>query len=219
MDLTLTPTPTPVPSAELVRQAGEIVTIWNTLSPIMAVLFVAAIALGIVALMVWIGRGNSSTAINVIANANAQKDKEIAELKAQREQDRQQNTENTKLLAEQFTRANDLFEAMNDRGGERDKQQQRMVETQSKIADSFESLLKEGSAPLQKVAADVAVIMGTINGLDTRTMTWQLAIESIPQIRADFNERLDSLLKELAKRATKPIPAVIDPPSVEASPQ
>jgi hypothetical protein len=205
----LTSTPTPdAKSVELVRQAGEIVSIWNTLTPVMAVLLVALVALGIVALVVWLGRGNSSAALNVIVKTNAEKEREIADLKAYQAKKDEQFVNGLMTIAEQSTRSNDLFEAMNNRGLERDKQQQRMVETQEKISTAFETLLHEGSTPLQKVASDVAAIMGTIAGMNTRTENWQTVMDSIPQIRADFNERLDSLFKELAKRSTKPIPVV-----------
>jgi hypothetical protein len=104
---------------------------------------------------------------------------------------------------------------MNNRGGERDKQQQRMVETQDKISKSFEALLHEGSAPLQKVAADMAAVMVKIGMMDTRTLNIESLLSSIPQLKTDFNARLDSLFAELAKRSTKPIPVV---PETEITP-
>jgi hypothetical protein len=216
---TTTATPTAVPPAELIEQATRVIDIWNSLGPLMAILFVLALAMGVVLLVTFANRNSSATAITVLAQANAQKDKDLLEAKEQRNQERVEFIKGLTVIADQSTRANDLFEAMNSQGGERVKQQQRMVETQDKISVAFETLLREGSTPLQKVASDVAVIMNVIGGLNTRTENWQTVMDSIPQIRADFNERLDSLFKELAKRSTKPIPIVPPEAQPEASPQ
>jgi len=206
--LTLTPTPTPVPPAEVVEQAVRVIDVFQSLGPLMALLFVVALALAVVMVISYFNRGSTSTALTVVANAAAQKDKELAELKAQWGQDRQRHVESPSAIANQANRANDLFEAMNKRGIERDKQQQRMVENQDRIAASFDVLLHEGSAPLRVVANDVAAIMLKIGELDNRTSNWQAAMNDIPLIRADFNSRLDKLLAEMAKRSTKPIPQV-----------
>lgn len=208
-------TPTPSP-AELTKQVGELVSIWNTLTPIMAVLFVVLVALGIVGLFLWINRNNSSTAINVIANSNAQKDKEIIELRAQREQDRKQNTENMTLLSQQFTRSNDLFEAMNNRGGERDKQQQRMVESQAQIASDLKVMVTSGSAPVQEIRTRVNEIVGIVSTIDGRTADWNGILSIITPLLIE----LGALRTEAKKHSTQPIPVIdpVPPANGEANP-
>jgi hypothetical protein len=218
IETTPVPTPTPVPPAELLKQAGEIVSVWNTLTPIMAVLLVALVALALVGLMLWISRNSNSQAINVLSNANAAKDREIEEMKKQRLQDREANAQNARILSDQFARSNDLWEANNKQAQNRGLQQQEMVATQGRIAASFEKLLSEGSIPLQKVATDVAQLLILAGSIDTKTGNITSAIEALGQIKTDLNKRLDDIVAELNKRSTKPLPLVTPEMSTEAPP-
>lgn len=201
-------TPTP-PPAEVVEQAVRVIDTWNQLGPIMGLLFVISLAFIAVILVLFSSRNSNNAAITTQANTIAAKDREINEMAAQREQDRKANAENARLLAEQFARSNDLWEVSNKQSENRNLQQQNLVNTQANIARAFDKLLSEGSQPLQKVAADVAQLLLLGGKIDTQTADLPQLLAAIPQLKADINERLDTMMRELEKRSTKPLPAVL----------
>src|SRR5688572_3069028 len=121
------PSPTDIPSDELLDKAERVIDIWNSLGPLMAILGIVALALIVIGLVSYSSRNSSSTAIKVLEKVSERQDKEIALLQQQGSSDREKYVQSISVVAEQSTRANDLFEAMNNRGGERDKQQQRLV--------------------------------------------------------------------------------------------
>lgn len=211
-----TPQPTSTPSpAEIVEQATRVLDTWDNLGPLMAVLGVAALALAFALFLAWSNRNSNSSVITTLVNTALQKDKDIADLKEQRKQEHDQHIESMKVLAEQSTRTNDLFDAMNNRGTERDKQQQRLVETQDKIATRFESLLTEGSKPVQEIQAKVTEILILANKIDGRTADWNSILNVITPLLVE----LGALRQEAKKHSTQPIPAIADPaPKVETSP-
>lgn len=206
-------TPTPSP-AELVRDATQIINVWNSLGPIMAVLGVCAIALIIVLLVTRDNTKGSATVLSVLANNNAQKDKDILDLKSQREQEHKQHIESMTMLAEQGRRANDLFEAMNNRGSERDKQQQRMVESQAQIAGDLKTMVTLGSAPVQEIRSKVNEIVGIVSTIDGRTADWNSILSVITPLLVE----LGALRQEAKKHSTQPIPAIDPPTNGEANP-
>lgn len=205
--LAITPTPTP-PPAQVIEQAKDFVAVWNSLGPIMGLLFFGSLCLVAIILVLYSSRNGNNQAINILAAANVSKEGEIKELKAQREADRQAHIESLTAISAQATRSNDLWDAMNKQSQNRNLQQGELVATQGRIAASFDKLLNEGSQPLQKVAQDVAQLLTAVGTINTNTANIPQLIESIPQIKQDFAKRLDELETELKKRSTKPIPQV-----------
>lgn len=216
--LNQTATPT-TPPAEIIRDAVRVLDTFDNLGPLMALLFIVALALIVVVIVQFSTRNSTSSAINVLAQANADKSKEIVDLRAQLVEYQRLHVEGLSVIGTQASRTNDLFDAMNNRSANRDLQQQEMVATQGRIAASFDKLLNEGSAPLQQVARDVAKLLELVNSVDNRTNNWQKVIDGIPQIKQDISKRLDELMGELQKRSTKPIPIVDPANGVEANPQ
>lgn len=200
------PTPT-APPAELIEQAVRVIDIWQTLGPLMAVLLVAAMAIAVVFANNWINRNSSSSAINVLSHSNTQKEKELEESKTQREQDRQQHVESIRILSEQSTRANDLWEAMNNRSGERDKQQQRMVEAQEKIASDLGVIINDGSTPVREIKTKVGEIVNIVTAIDSRTADW----DGILQVITPLLIELGALRTEAKKHRTQPIAPITMP--------
>lgn len=210
---TTTPTASPV---QVVEQAQQFVDTWNQLGPVMGLLFFGSLALIVIVLVVYSSRNSNAQAVSVLANANAAKERELTEFKQRLQQEHEQHIESLSAIHDQTRRTNDLFEQNIRRGSERDAQQAEMVQNQLRIANAFDNLLNNGSLPLQKVASDVANLMTAVNNIDTRTNGWQEIMASIPQWRIDFNKRLDDLMVELTKRATKPIPKMDVPPTGES---
>lgn len=209
----LTPTP---PSAQIIQQATEALDTWNQLGPIMGLLLVVGLAVIAILVIAYFNRNSASTAINVLAQNVATKDREIGELEKQREADREANRESLSAIHDQMIRSNDILEATKKLNDTRDARQADMLANQARIATAFETLLSQGSVPLQKVAADVALIMTTVIGIDSRTANVEEAVKILPQLKADFNKRLDELMAEITKRATQPVSAVIIPPAGES---
>ncbi len=209
--LTQVPSPTPEPPpAELIEQATRVIDIWNSLGPIMAVLAVAALALVVVIIISLSNRSSNATAISVLATTTQQKDREIEEQKRQREQDRHQHMESLSAIQAQAQRANDLFEAMNNRGMARDAQQQRMVEMQAQIVNDLKVIATTGSLPVQEIKAKVLEIVGIVTRIDTRTADWNAILETITPLLVE----LGTLRTEAKKHKTQPIPVIDIPPVV-----
>lgn len=216
------PTPSPTPSpAEVVRQATEIINTWNDLTPLMAVLGVAALALAVVMIISWNNRNSSAAAIEVLAKANAQKEQELADLKEQRRQEHEQHIESLAAIADQNNRANDLSQQANtlieqsnsilkaqmDRGLERDA-------TQKQLADDFHALMNTGSKPVQEILSRVHTIAKGVEMLDTRTADWPDVLKVITPLLIE----LGALKQEAKKHSTQPIPAVNPAPQPEINP-
>lgn len=210
-----TTTPTP-PPAEIIREATQALDTWNQLGPVMGLLLVVALAVVAILIIAYFNRNSNAQAISVLASSNAAKEREVQEFKDRLQQEHAQHIESLTAIHDQTRRTNDLFEQNIKRGSERDAQQAEMVQNQLRIANAFDNLLNNGSLPLQKVANDVANLMTAVNNIDTRTNGWQEIMASIPQWRIDFNKRLDDLMVELTKRATKPIPKMDVPPTGES---
>lgn len=215
--LTQTATPTQQP-AEIIRDAVRVIDVFDQLGPLMAVLFVVSLALVVIVLIQFAARNSSASAINVLSQANTDKSKEILDLRAQLVEYQRLHVEGLSVIGAQASRTNDLFDAMNNRSANRDLQQQEIVNTQGRIAASFDKLLSEGSAPLQQVARDVAALITLASTINSRQDNWDTMIASIPQIKQDIILQLNNLMAELQKRSTKPIPQ-IEQPAPEASPQ
>jgi hypothetical protein len=198
-----TPTPS-APSAELVKQAAEIVDIWNSLGPLMAILAVAALALFVVLLNSWINRNSSSTVLSVLASTNAQKDKDILDLKAQRDQENRHHNERMEVLRVQVERTNDLSEQANNilatinaHGVERDS-------IQKQVAEDIHTMVSSGSLPVQEILARVRTFTDVLTRIDTRTADWNAIMIVIQPLMLE----LGALRAEAKKHATQPIPAI-----------
>lgn len=204
-------TPTPVPPAELLDRAEQVIDTWNTLGPIMGLLFVVGLAFFAILFVVWNNRNSTSTVVSVLSNANAQKDREIAELKAQRAVEHQMHIESLGAIHANGQRSNDLLDAstqiqrqqtdllvaINKRGQERDNREDMM-------AADLNRLVTEGSIPLQKGLATVQEIALKVTNIDSRTADWTTILESITPLLAELN----TLRLEAKKHKTGPIPQV-----------
>lgn len=199
-------TETPIPPAEVVEQATKVIDAFNSLGFGLAALFVIFIALAILALVIWSGRNSSSTAISVLANSSLQKDKDIADLKAQREQEHKQHIDAMAKLEIQGTRANDLSAeankiliAVNDRGKERD-------EAQSKLANDIHEMVNAGSKPVQEILSRVQIIAEGVARIDTRTADWSALLDVLTPLLVE----LGALRMEAKKHSTQPLPAITE---------
>lgn len=201
-----TPLPTEISPTELLDKAERVIDIWNSLGPVMAILGVVALALVVIGFISYSSRNSSSTAIKVLSTISDRQDKEIAELKKQSTTDREKYVQSIGVVAEQSTRANDLFEAMNNRGGQRDQQQQRLVESQAQIAADLKVMSTQGSQPVQNIRAKVDEILILTNQIDTRTADWDGILSAITPLLVE----LGALRTEAKKHRTQPIPK-IDP--------
>lgn len=213
-NLTATPTPSP---AEVVEKATQVIDAFQNLGPLMAVLGVAALALAFALLIAWINRSGTAAVVNVLASASTQKDKDIADLKAQRAQEHKEHLESISALHNQAVRTNDLFEAMNNRGLERDKQQQLLVETQGQIVTELEKMTSVGSVPVQEIRTHVREIKSIVDGIDVRTADWNGILAVITPLLVE----LGALRAEAKKHSTQPIPKIDMPaetPTPEANP-
>lgn len=204
--VTLTATPSP---AEVVRDATQIIDTWNSLGPLMAVLGLAGLALAIVLLISWFNRNTISSTVSVLTSTIAHRDAEIEELKSDAKEFRSMHIESLTAISDQATRSNDVLDAWNRRGIERDADQKLM-------AAALNTLVSDGSVPLRKLMNDVSVLMATINTIEPRTaQLTELAI-TIPALRTELNTKLDAVMTEVMKRSTKPIPK-IDMPAITIS--
>ena len=211
----VTPSPTQ-PPAEVIEQAIRVISVFDSLGPLMALLLVVALALVVIVIIVFSNRNASANAITVLANTTAQKDKELAELKEQRRQEHEQFIESLGAIADQGNRANDLSEKANeilraqmDRGLERDA-------NQKKFAEDFHILLNTGSKPVREILERIQVIAEQVKNLDARTADWPDVLKTITPLLIE----LGALRQEAKKHSTQPIP-VVDAPAngaPEASP-
>lgn len=203
------PSPTDIPPDELLDKAERVIGIWDSLGPLMAILGLMALVLIVVGIVVYFNRNNSSTAIQVLAKVSDRQDKEIERLVEQRKIDQEKFIESISVIAAQATRSNDLFEVMNTRGGQRDSQQQRLVESQAQIAIDLKSIVTQGSAPVQEIRAKVIEVLGLVTRIDSRTANWDDILIAITPLLAELGE-----LRTIAKKhKTQPIPQ-IDPTAI-----
>lgn len=200
---------TEVPPDEFLDKAERVIDIWNSIGPLMAILGVMALALIVVGAAAYFNRNSTSTAIKVLANITDRQDKEIAELKTQGSTDREKYIQSISVVAEQSTRANDLFEAMNNRGGQRDQQQQRLVESQAQIAADLKVMSTQGSQPVQDIKTKVGEILDLTNRIDSRTADWDGILTAISPLLVE----LGALRIEAKKHRTQPIPQIAPSPS------
>lgn len=209
------PTATEVATDELLDKAERLIGIWDSLGPVMGIMAVVVVALVVVGIISYNSRNSSSTAIKVLEKVSdrldkeiERQDKEIVLLQQQGSEDRGKYIESIAVVAAQSTRANDLFEAMNNRSGQRDSQQQRLVESQSQIANDLKAMATSGSPPVQEIKVKVGEIFGIVTSIDKRTADWNGILETITPLLAE----LGILRAEAKQRSTQPIPKV-DPSS------
>jgi DNA anti-recombination protein RmuC len=175
----------------------------------MAILAVAALALFVVLLNSWINRNSNSTVMKVLATANEQKDKDIQDLKAQRDQENRHHNERMEVLRVQVERTNDLSEQANNilatinaHGVERDS-------IQKQVAEDIHTMVSSGSLPVQEILARVRTFTDVLTRIDTRTADWNAIMIVIQPLMLE----LGALRAEAKKHATQPIPAIEPPPT------
>jgi len=202
-----TPYPTATPSpAEVARDVTQIMTVFNSLGPVMVILGALIIALVILLYNARNIAVSTSATVTVLTGTIARQDAEIIDLKSDAKEFRKLHIDSLTAISDQATRSNDVLDAWNKRGSERDADQKMM-------ASALNTLVQDGSIPLRKLMADVAKVMSDINTLDTRTLNLPELALSIPAMRIELNAKLDAVMTEVVKRSTKPIPT-IDPATV-----
>lgn len=202
---TLTPTPTAAPEVgEVVRQTEKVLDAFNSLGFGMAALFVITVLSLVVLAIVWSNRNNSSVVISTLAAVNTQKDKDIADLKAQRAAEHEQHLESMSALHEQAIRQNDIQE-----------KQAKILQTQTErdtardaktdqIAADIRTLSERGGQHAQDILASAQRNAETLQRIDIRTSSW----DSIVQVVTPLLQELQALRLEAKKHSTKPIPTV-----------
>ena len=210
-------TPAPSDADKLFDQGIKTLDRYNNLGSTMAILLLLTLlVLAAIAVIIVVLRPKQQSSFNAVAASQKillqtieDERKEKAEIEAEKIEDKRKFIESLTVIGEQVTRSNDLFEAHEKRGQERDN-------TQVELSRAVTVLVQEGSKPLQKVMGDVSKLVTDISALDARTSRWQDVMDSIPSLRAEINAKLDLLMQELSKRATKPIPLItVETPAIE----
>lgn len=211
--ITIVPTPTPIP-VEVVEKAVQVIDAFQSLGPIMAVLGLAALALVVVLLNAWSNRNSNASVVTTLVNAALQKDKDIADLKEQRQQEHEQHIEAMNRLDAQGARTNDLSQeangilrAFNERGSERDG-------VQRQLAEDIHAIVSTGSLPVQEILQRVRGITDILALVDTRTADWTAVLSVITPLIVE----LGALKAEAKKHSTQPIPFVNHPNESEIKP-
>lgn len=198
-------TPTPTPD-ELLDKVERVISIWDSLTPVMAILFFAVLALVVILVVVYFNRSNSSTAIIAQNKLIDRQAIDIADLKTEIRSERTQYAETFKVISDQLTRGNDLWEANNTQAGQRVSQQQRLVDSQSQIAVDLKTIATVGSPTVQEIKTKVGEIVGIVTGIDARTADWDGILNTITPLLVE----LGALRTEAKRHKTQPIP-MIDP--------
>lgn len=200
---TLTPTPPPE-VGEVVRQTEKVLNAFDNLGFGMAALFVITILSFVVLAIIWSNRNNNTVVISTLAAVNTQKDKDIADLKAQRAAEHQQHIESMTALHEQAIRQNDIqdkqakiLQTQTERDTARDQKT-------DQIAADLKSLSERGGQHAQEILASAQRNAETLQRIDMRTASW----DTIIQIVTPLLQELNALKFEANKHSTKPIPAV-----------
>lgn len=213
---TLSITPTPDPStAELARDATQIINTWNNLGPFMAVLGIVALALIIMLLSQRSNSNSQDKTMSVLTTTLAHRDAEIIELKNDAKAFQKLHIESLEAIAEQGNRSNDIsaeankiLKAQLERGNERDA-------SQKQLADDFHVMLTTGSIPVQEILTRVRSMMEVLTRIDTRTADWNAIVQTVTPLMIE----LGALRTEAKKHSTQPIPAIDPPNNGEATPQ
>jgi len=205
-----TPFPTATPSpAEVARDVTQIMNVFNSLGPVMVILGALIIALVILLYNACNIAVSTNATVTVLTGTIARQDAEIVDLKIDAKEFRKLHIDSLTAISDQATRSNDVLDAWNKRGSERDADQKLM-------AAALNTLVQDGSVPLRKLMADVAGVASVINQLDMRTAHLPELALSIPALRAELNTKLDLVMLEVTKRSTKPIP-LVDPSTVNGT--
>lgn len=203
-----TATPTPIPAPPTANEYTAILQAWQGLGLGLAVMFVLGLLMILgIGVVFYIFRPRTQSEYNanetlrqtLVADI-AEERKENSELKHKADEREEKNAENwaafsdaSNRIADQMTRTNDLIEANNKRGQERD-------DTQVKLATAITTIVEEGSKPLREIAQ-------IINEINVRTTGWDQIIAIIPTLKS----KIEALESDAEKHITKPIPAVSEP--------
>lgn len=199
-----TATPSPAETDELLNKAERLIGIWDSLEPLMALFLLLAIAFVVIGVIAYFNRNNSSVAIAAQNKLFDRQESDIAELKKEIRDERKQHFETFKVIGDQLTRVNDLWEANNTQVGQRISQQQRLVESQAQIAIDLKNIATVGSPTVQAIAVRVDEIKTLVSMIDARTADWPGIVEVITPVLIELG-----ILRQKAKEhSTQPIPAV-----------
>lgn len=205
MLVALTSTPTPSPQVgELVQQTEKVLDAFNSLGFGMAALFVMTLLSLVVLAIVWSNRNNSALVISTLAAVNTQKEKDIADLKAQRAIDHEQHIESLGALHDQALRQNDI-----------QAEQAKILKTQTErdvardlktdqIAQDLKALSERGGQHAQEILSSAQRNAETLQRIDLRTASW----DTIVQVVTPLLQELQALRVEAKRHSTKPIPVV-----------
>jgi hypothetical protein len=206
-------TETPTPD-ELIDKAERLISIWDSLTPVMGILFFAVLALVVILAVIYFNRSNSSTAITAQNKLIDRQAIDIADLKNEIRQERTQYVETFKVIGDQLTRGNDLWEASNTQAGQRVSQQQRMVEVTAQAAADLKMIATVGSPTVQEIKIKVGEILALVTKFDARFGDW----DTILNVTTPLLIELGALRTEAKRHKTQPIPAIDPPPTPETSP-
>lgn len=211
-----TPTPlSPAETTELLDKVERVITVWDSIGPLMAILGLMALAFIVIGFLVYFNRNNSSAAIDAQNKLIDRQERDISELKTEIRDERSQYMETFKVIGDQLTRVNDLWEANNTQAGQRVSQQQRLVESQAQIVTDLKVIATVGSPTVQAIAVRVDEIKNLVSNIDARTADWPGILEIITPVLIELG-----VLRQKAKEhSTQPIPAVEIPATMpEAKP-
>lgn len=171
----------------------------------------------------------SSEAIKVMSNLIQEIQAEKIDIREDANELALRNVENMTVVSDAINRMADLQEQNKEllaKVVQADVEQNTDM-TAMKMA--LDTMVNEGSEPLRALAADVKIILGYFQTLDTPKGNWQKIIEAVPGIRTTLSEMETKLNTALAyaqaeqKRATQTTPIVEVPAgsslTVEAVPE
>jgi hypothetical protein len=209
-------TPTPLPPGQItdVVNAFEGATsAFQDFSLGMAALFILALFIMLLIIYVYSNRNSGVGTITLMKTFSEamggtlkERDERIDELETTQGERDEKYIESLAALSAASNRIADTFDLMHKSNESRDR-------VLSDLTSATTTLVTVGSKPLQQVIKEMGHVMELVEAINKRTSDWNDIIQQIPLIRKELNDGLDALMKEAAKRSTKPIPIITDTPA------
>lgn len=157
-------------------------------------------------------------AVDVLSEVSRDKEQELEETKkAAAERDRQ-HLEGMMAVADAMNRQADISKKHAENEGkfieflEASKtSESARDEALSKLATSLDTMTREGSEPLRRLAEQIRDALEVIERIDSRTANWDTIAKALPDFKVQLegiDNNVRSLLAEAEKRATQPVPTV-----------
>lgn len=197
---TATPLPAPAP-APAVDQYTTIIQAWQGLGLGMAVMFVLGllILLGI-GIVFYIFRPRSQSQFNATETMRQELVRALADERKEKEAVEQEKRRLEGLFAEGLSALSDANNRIADNGKQANELMKQRDDEQAKLANAINTIVNEGSKPLQEMAK-------TVTEMSARITRWDQIIPALPTLEAEIKHLRD----EAEKRSTKPIPIVEAP--------